>query len=371
MTKRNNLSLYVHWPFCKSRCTYCDFKAFPNQEKRMGEYTEALLREIDGVAFEDNPIISTLYFGGGTPSHVPMDYLKRVRDALFNTYDCSALDEFTMEANPEDITEEWIQHAIAMGVNRVSLGVQSFDDRILAVIGRDHSGAQAVRAVQLLTAGGIDNISIDLMIGLPGQTMESVDRDLHHVATLPLQHVSVYSLTIAEKTRMHRQKVEGMEFPSEKKEREMFHHTRTALEDLGFARYEIANFAQPGFESKHNLCYWHLNDYYGFGLAAASFIHGAHEKNTDVYQAYLRGEGKEREVLSNASLYTEILLSGLRLTEGVNPEILAMRTGITPDATQINAFQDQGLLQAGTQLKCTTKGMDLMDQVLIGLMPAS
>lgn len=359
--------MYVHWPFCKNRCTYCDFNAFPYQEKRYAEYTKAILEEIE--RYERSESVHTLYFGGGTPSHVPVEFLAQVIEALQKKFDMRHLEEFTVEANPEDVTADWIEQIKALGVNRLSMGIQSLDDEILQRIGRMHSGEDAMLAMQTALDCGIYNLSIDLMVGLPGQTVNSLKKDVDRVLAFPISHLSAYSLTIAEHTRMYRQREEGMDFPTEDEERDMFHRLVEKLEDHGLSRYEISNFAKPGFESKHNLTYWHMHNYIGFGLSAASFIDGVHFMNSHSYRKYLRGEGRESEKLTKEELYTEILLSGLRLKEGVDIETLKEKTGIEPQREKVQELIDRGLLQEGERLLCTDIGLDLLDQILVALMP--
>lgn len=371
--------MYVHWPFCSARCSYCDFRAFPYQEKRIPAYAQALAGEIRMQGEKmGHPRLSSLYFGGGTPSHVSESCLNAVMQTIAASFVMPAEIEKTIEANPEDITRKNAEALAAMGFNRVSLGVQTFDDTIARAIGRVHTSEEAVHAVHLLHDAGITNISVDLMTGLPGQTPGHVENDLSVLQTLPVQHLSVYTLTLAEHTHMHRQyQTDPSRFPNEAEERRLAHLAARTAEAMGLLRYEISNYAKPGMESQHNLAYWRLADYLGTGLSASSYYGGAHHRNTDSLQAYMQMTKAqqipvaETEPLNEKELLTELLLVGLRLREGIRFESITERTGFRIEQSKaevISAYTHKGWIRPQTHaLALTAAGADRLDTILMDL----
>lgn len=378
---KNKFALYVHWPFCKARCTYCDFRAFPHQEKRIAAYAETVREEIRLLA-ERIPEgeVTSLYFGGGTPSHVPTAELEATVRAIRAVFAMAPGAECTVEANPEDVTAAWAERVREMGFNRVSLGVQTFDDALLAEIGRTHSAQQAEAAVKALRAAGLENLSLDLMVGLPGQTVEAVRRDMERLCAINPPHLSVYSLTVAEGTRMHRRLAQEPDaFPCEETERDMMHAVEEAAAAHGYAHYEISNFAKPGKESRHNLAYWRMQPYIGVGLDAAGYWNSAHTQNPGSLARYTEEIRAGRTALDRAEpltpeqMATELLLTGLRLAEGISPEEVHRRTGIdlrVEKAEEVRVFVEQGMMkeQDGRWI-ATRKGRDLLDVLLRALMP--
>lgn len=377
---KNKFALYVHWPFCKARCTYCDFRAFPHQEKRIAAYAQTVREEVNLLAARiPEGEVTSLYFGGGTPSHVPAAELETTVRAIRAAFAVAPGAECTVEANPEDVTPAWAAQVRAMGFNRVSLGVQTFDETLLAAIGRTHDARQAETAVNVLRAAGMENLSLDLMVGLPGQTVEAVRRDMGRLSAIEPPHLSVYSLTVAEGTRMHRRLAEEPDaFPSEETERAMMHAVEEVAAAQGYLHYEISNFAKPGKESRHNLAYWRLQPYLGIGLDAAGYWNGAHYHNPASLRTYTeriragRTFLDEPEPLTAEQLATELLLTGLRLAEGISPEDVRRRTGIDLRAEKEAAAQ--GLMQQGLLTEqngrwiATRKGRDLLDTILRELM---
>lgn len=373
-------ALYVHWPFCAQRCSYCDFRTFPYQEKRIPAYTEALQTELRLRGEQlGRPELSSLYFGGGTPSHIPTESLQAAMETIAAAFVVPKDIEQTIEMNPEEVSADRIVAYQSLGFNRVSLGIQTFDTRVAKDIGRGHTKEEGIRAVHALHDGGFANLSVDLMTGLPGQTMETLQRDFSVLAELPVSHLSVYSLTLAEHTHMHRRFLENpADFPDERKERRLAHEAARRAETLGFTRYEISNYAKPGKQSRHNLTYWKLNDYLGCGLSAASFLQGAHEKNTDSLAQYLERTAahalpvSQREVLNPDELLAELLLTGLRLKEGISFAAITRRTGIVLEqekAQQLSHWEKEGLLRVTKEgVVMTARGADLLDTVLVDLM---
>ena len=265
--------VYVHIPFCASRCSYCDFFSTLQLEQTGAAYVEAVIAEARLRRDElQGEAVRTLYLGGGTPSQLPVPLLARLVEGLRGVFGFQDLEEFTVEANPDDVTPSWCAALPPLGVNRVSMGVQSFEDGILRLIGRCHTAQQAVQAVNNLRQSGIDNISVDLIYGLPGQTISSWTDTVKQALDLEPQHISAYGLTYEEGTRLWRQRERGevIEVPEEQC-LEMYRILVGCLKSAGYEHYEISNFALPGFHSRHNSSYWNDTPYLGLGAAAHSY----------------------------------------------------------------------------------------------------
>ena len=321
--------VYVHIPFCASRCSYCDFFSTLQLADMGGPYVEALIAEArlrEGELHGES--IKTLYMGGGTPSQLPLPLLSRLVDGLRGALDLSGVEEFTVEANPDDVTPDWCRAVAALGVNRVSMGVQSFEDSILRLIGRRHTSRQAMDVVAHLREAGINNISIDLIFGLPGQTVSSWTASVEQAIALAPQHISAYGLTYEEGTRLWRQRELGevVEVPEEQC-LEMYRILVDDLQAAGYEHYEISNFALPGYHSRHNSSYWNDTPYLGLGAAAHSYDGKVRKWNPHNLHQYIdkvmAGELPcEFEELSRSERYDERVMLGLRTARGVDVERL-------------------------------------------------
>ena len=326
--------VYVHIPFCASRCSYCDFFSTLQLADAGTSYVEAVVAEARLRRGElCGAQIRTLYLGGGTPSQLPLPLLSRLVDGLRETLDLSVVDEFTVEANPDDVTPGWCAAVAALGVNRVSMGVQSFEDPILRLIGRRHTARQAMDAVANLREAGISNISIDLIFGLPGQTVTSWTASVEQAIALKPQHISAYGLTYEEGTRLWHQRERGevVEVPEEQC-LEMYRILVDELQAAGYEHYEISNFALPGYYSRHNSSYWDDTPYLGLGAAAHSYDGKVRRWNPHDLRQYidkvLAGElACELEELSRSERYDERVMLGLRTARGVDAERLRMDFG--------------------------------------------
>ena len=317
--------LYVHIPFCASRCSYCDFYSTLRLAEAGEPYVDALIaearlrrRELRGEE------VKTFYLGGGTPSQLPLPLLGRLVDGLHEVFDLSGLEEFTVEANPDDVTPEWSAALRPLGVNRVSMGVQSFEDGILRLIGRRHTASQAVDAVAHLREAGINNVSIDLIYGLPGQTLLSWTQSVARAIALAPQHISAYGLTYEEGTRLWHQREHGevVEVPEEQCI-EMYRILVEQLQRAGYEHYEISNFALPGCHSRHNSSYWNDTPYLGLGAAAHSYDGTVRRYNPHDLRQYMSkvmtGEvACEQEELTRWERYDERVMLGLRTARGVD-----------------------------------------------------
>ncbi|HFU4228575.1 TPA: radical SAM family heme chaperone HemW [Streptococcus suis] len=370
MNKRPT-SAYIHIPFCTQICYYCDFSKVFIKNQPVDEYLSGLMEE---VKFYDLPTLRTLYIGGGTPSALSADQLDFLLTNLENLLDLSQLEEFTIEANPGDLTADKIEVLKKSKCNRVSLGVQTFDDRMLKKIGRSHNQAQIYETIASLKAAGFHNISIDLIYALPGQTMEQVKDNVAKALELDIPHMSLYSLILENHTVfMNRQRRGNLHLPNEDVESDMFDYILRELEKNGFEHYEISNFTKPGFESRHNLMYWDNAEYYGLGAGASGYLDGMRYRNRGPIQHYLkaiREKGHSRlheEFLSKTEQMEEEMFLGLRKKTGVSIERFEEKFGISFEERYGQVVRDlinEGLLQEENHwLRMTKKGLFLGDTV--------
>lgn len=383
-----NLSIYIHIPFCVRKCLYCDFLSGPACEGEIESYVNLLLEEIkeQSIFYGDHRVVS-IFFGGGTPSLLPARetgrILQRVRDGFSVAEDA----EITMECNPGTVTAEKLDNYITSGINRLSIGLQSADDEELARIGRIHDYGSFLETYRLAREAGFRNINIDLMAGLPGQDLASYRKTLERVAALSPEHISAYSLILEEGTLLYVNQ-KSYTFPDEDEEREMYELTGRFLGEAGFHRYEISNYAKEGYECRHNKVYWRRGDYVGFGLGASSMVQNVRWKNPDSQADYaacvekLKTEGKddvpfvkmlrrtghfEVQPLTRQEQMEEFMFLGLRLTRGVDLEEFHMRFGKTAEeiyGKQIITFERQGLMEReGMRLRLTPRGIDVSNTV--------
>ncbi|HFH6768976.1 TPA: radical SAM family heme chaperone HemW [Streptococcus agalactiae] len=363
-------SAYVHIPFCTQICYYCDFSKVFIKNQPVDAYLQALIREFRSYDITE---LRTLYIGGGTPtsiSAVQLDYLltELIRDLNLNT-----LEEFTIEANPGDLTVDKIEVLQKSAVNRVSLGVQTFNDKHLKRIGRSHNEAQIYSTIDALKTAGFQNISIDLIYALPGQTMDDVRSNVAKALSLNIPHLSLYSLILEHHTVfMNKMRRGKLHLPTEDLEAEMFEYIIFEMERNGFEHYEISNFTKPGFESRHNLMYWDNVEYYGVGAGASGYLDGIRYRNRGPIQHYLKGvsEGNARlseEVLSKNEMMEEELFLGLRKKEGVSIGKFEQKFGTSFEKRYgqiVQELQSDGLLKENNGfIQMTKKGLFLGDTV--------
>jgi len=315
--------LYVHVPFCKSRCVYCDFYSTVGGRSLHRRYVDALCAELHARRHEaGREAPATVYVGGGTPSQLAPEELERLLRELHACCGWAETAEVTLEANPDDVDDRFVALLRRNGVNRVSLGVQTFDDRLLRRLHRRHDGAQARRAVECLTAGGVSNLSIDLIYGLPGQTLAQWEADLDAAFALPVTHLSAYSLMFEEGTPLSRMRERGeVAEADEELSRRMYERLMDRCRNEGFVHYEISNFARPGREARHNASYWAGVPYVGLGPAAHSFDGRDRRFNLPDLAAYLATPGRpphEREVLTERERADEQVMVALRTRRGLS-----------------------------------------------------
>ena len=363
-------SAYVHIPFCTQICYYCDFSKVFIKNQPVDSYLEHLLQEFHSYDIQK---LRTLYIGGGTPTALSAPQLEVLLDGLTKNLDLSVLEELTIEANPGDLDEDKIAVLKNSAVNRVSLGVQTFDDKMLKKIGRSHLEKDIYENIDRLKLAGFDNISIDLIYALPGQTMEQVKDNVAKAIALDIPHMSLYSLILENHTVfMNRMRRGKLLLPKEEVEAEMFEYIIAALELAGFEHYEISNFSKPGFESRHNLMYWDNAEYYGIGAGASGYVNGVRYKNHGPIRHYLKAveEGNARiheEHLSQREQMEEEMFLGLRKKSGVSMKRFEEKFGTSFDNLYGQVVRDlchQGFLRVeGQQIRMTKKGLFLGDTV--------
>lgn len=321
------IGLYLHLPFCVKKCAYCDFLSFPAGEETKQLYAQALIREIRAYSHPaKGRCVKSIFLGGGTPSVMSPRDLRQIFEALRDSYYIAPDAEITMEMNPGTVNASNLA-VVSSYVNRVSLGVQSANDAELKALGRIHTFRDAVRSVELLRDGGISNINLDLMLGIPLQSAASLRETLSAVLALSPEHISAYSLILEEGTEFARLAERGeLPLPDEETERELFNLAREVLAASGYRQYEFSNYAKEGFSCRHNIRYWKRGEYLGFGIGAASLFEGRRWRNTRDADLYLKDSAdprflvREMEQLSLRSEIEEHMFLGLRMTEGITAE---------------------------------------------------
>lgn len=380
MMKIGYQGVYVHIPFCKSKCLYCDFPSYEGLlEAFSKEYVNALCCEINSNALFFSQVKS-IFFGGGTPTLLSCEQFTRIVDALKRKGAWFGDEqERTCEANPGTIDVEKLSCLLELGFNRLSLGVQSFSDELLARIGRIHSSKQAIDAVKAAQATGWKNISVDLMYGLPGQSLEDLQYSLKQAIDLGVQHMSVYSLIVEEDTLLEKLVLEKkMVLPLEDVENEMYDWVNNFLPNNGYVRYEVSNYALDGFCSRHNIVYWKYLPYKGFGVAACSFDGMSRTSNSlDVKDyIYKMVNGKsfyEKECIDKKYLMAEYMFMGLRMVEGVDVEAFKFRFDedifVVYGAEIDKNIQDGFLQLKNTKIMLTELGMKMGNKIFLTFLP--
>ena len=367
MKKNETKAAYVHIPFCSHICYYCDFAKVLMTGQPVEAYIDELLKEYDSYGISS---LKTLYIGGGTPSVLPADQLEKLLTHLTKNLDLEELEEFTVEANPSDLTDEVLAVLADSPVNRISLGVQSFDNKLLKKIGRTHTEAEVYSSIERLRAAGFENITIDLIYGLPNQTMEMVERDVQKFLELDLPHVALYSLILEDHTVfMNRQRRGRLRLPSDDRNADMYEYIIETLTSKGYSHYEVSNFGKVGYESKHNMTYWDNAEYYGVGAGASGYLDGIRYKNHGPIHHYLREENKRvnEEVLTRKQMIEEEMFLGLRKKNGVSIERFQKKFGQTLEEVYgavIAKLKIQKMLfEADGRIRMTEKGFELGNEV--------
>ena len=371
--KSNPVGLYVHIPFCLKKCNYCDFCSFPDVgAAERTEYIGALLREID--EYHGSGICAdTVFFGGGTPSLLSPDEFLMITDALHRSFDIQPGAEFTVEMNPKTESKEKLAAYRSAGVNRISIGLQSIHEKELKKLGRIHSYCDFLHALDDVHSAGIENVIADIMYGIPGQTAQSFEETLLTVATLGLTHISAYGLIIEEGTPFFRDR-DSLVLPDEDTEREMYFSAIRILSQHGFSHYEISNYARAGYECRHNLHYWHDDDYIGLGAAAYSCYDGARFGNTAILSDYVDGKFRsgDREITDAATQAFEYAMLRLRLSDGFSLTEYREKFGkefAHGKEERISLFSKLGLLRiSGDRISLTDEGMYVSNNIMAELL---
>lgn len=383
------IGLYIHIPFCATRCPYCDFNTYEGILHLLHTYLEALQREVAvwGEAL-GHPSADSLFLGGGTPSLLSPLQLQTLLDAVHRTFPISPHAEVTAEANPDDISLSWCVGALEAGVNRLSIGVQSLDDRLLRVLGRRHTASQAIAAYRTARAAGFANINLDLMFGLPYQSMEDWKDTLQQAVALGPEHLSAYCLTLEKGTPMERWVRQGrLPAPDPDLAADMFSWAELFLESHGYRHYEISNWARSGYHSRHNLIYWTGGEYLGFGPGAHSYLQGVRFANMKSPRQYIQALSQQTspfpgwdalsgwlavEFAESLDFWTrleEALMLGLRLVEGVSYEDLAQHLAIDIKpllGETLGELEGLGLLETrDNRVRLTPRGRLLANEVFI------
>ncbi len=353
--------LYVHIPFCKKRCRYCDFFSTTSLE-RQEAYVAALVKEIAARKDEAGEPIRTIYLGGGTPSTLAPQDIARILDAV----GIDEAEEITMELNPGDASPAYMQALRDMGINRLSIGIQSFQDDLLTLIGRRHNAQQAINAVRMAQEAGFTNLSIDLMYALPTQTMAAWQADIETALSLGVQHISSYGLIYEQGTALTQAVESGeLEAIDEETENAMYDELCSRLKQAGFVHYEVSNFALPGYEAKHNSRYWDHTPYIGVGAGAHTYVPPVRSWNKEDLEAYIQGDGiRESETLTETDLYNERIMLGLRTNRGiVGPISVHSRK-------QMDEYIHKGLLRRtdDDRIVATQEGIHILNRIIEDLM---
>lgn len=375
MMNKKKRSIYIHIPFCQKKCIYCNFVSTTDAE-RIDAYIKGLIKEI--VLYREllsTSQIETIYIGGGTPSFIGEDYIVQIIKAIKTYNDLFKLKEFTIEVNPGTLTRKKLEVYKDLGINRLSIGVQSSDNKMLKTLGRIHTFEEATKAYYLARKVGFENISLDLIFGLPGQVLSDFEQSIKEVIKLDPEHISAYSLKVEKETPLYDLiEKKTLEATDEGLDREMYQRLIELLEKSNYQLYEISNFAKKGFESKHNMAYWKRQEYFGFGLAAHGFIKDKRYGNTEKFEEYFqmisdhqKPKSSDVTIMKADALFEEIML-GLRLKEGLNYKRLNENYAIDflkKKAEAINFLTNEALVTIEkNHLKLTLKGMDLSNQVI-------
>ncbi len=378
MKTNNTVGLYLHIPFCQKKCHYCDFLTFVNRDDTIHEYVNYLIKEIQLYKDHDYSV-DTIYFGGGTPSHIDADYIAEIMQAIDQNFNILPECEISIEMNPESVSREKLTAYVTAGLNRFSMGVQSFDDQVLKLMGRLHNRQSVLEKIDLMAELEVGKFGIDLMFANPRQSLEVLKEDLAIAARLPVNHISYYSLMIKDNTPFHRWIQTGqIKLVDDETERYMYHLIQEKLTAHGFHQYEISNFAKKGAESRHNKKYWTLEDYIGLGLGASSNIGLERSVNQPSFTKYfdMIDKGKlpvqSSEKLSGEEREKEYIMLHLRLLQGFDIDEINQRFKINfiekyQDAIEKHLnYQTVGLKD--NRFYFTPRGLDIGNQFYLDIL---
>lgn len=371
-----NISLYIHIPFCEKKCYYCDFSSYVGVEnKKINNYVNSLIKEISLYKEDlDHYTIKSIFFGGGTPSYIDSKYIVEILDFLNLNFNIAEDIEITLESNPNSITKDKLEDYKSAGVNRISLGLQSTDNEMLKFIGRVHTYEEFIRSYNLIKSIGIENINVDLIFGIPGQTVASVEKDIDEILKLDVNHISFYSLILEGNTPMEKWVDDGRyDMPNEIEDRKMYHNTIRKLSENNYNHYEISNFSKDSKECYHNIVYWKINPYIGLGLSSHSNFKEERFFNTSNLNEYIEmlSEDKKpivgRDKISLEDEISEYCIMGIRLIEGIDEEEFSSRFNNSIDYYYRDILEKHvstGLLyRNNNRIYLSEKGLDLANLV--------
>ena len=365
------LGIYIHIPFCKQKCFYCDFCSFANKNEMQEKYVEAVINEIKNITHKEKYTVTTIYFGGGTPSILNPKYIKNILQEIESSFKILDDAEITIEINPGTVNEEKLKKYKEYGINRLSIGLQSANDKILKKIGRIHDYKQFEETFFYARKCGFKNINVDLMIGLPTQTIEDVKQTLEKIIQKNPEHISVYSLIIEEGTIIEKLINENkLQLPNEETERIMYWTVVNELKENGYNQYEISNFSKKTYESKHNTNCWKQKQYIGLGTSAHSYLNKKRYSNTNNIEEYIKNI-QENNISKNITIHeeqteestmNEYMLLGLRMVQGININEFKQKFKTDPTIKYkkiLEKLQKENLIQiTKTSIKLTKQGID-------------
>lgn len=383
---KKNVGLYIHIPFCKQKCQYCDFKSYAGKEKFIDTYIKWLEFELKGVGegnrldyennLDDLAVVKSIYIGGGTPSFIDGKYIEEILSIANEYYTVDDNAEITIEVNPGTVDKDKFETYLRSGINRISIGLQSTHNRLLKELGRIHTYQDFLNTYNLARNVGFKNINVDLMLGLPNQSLQDLEESLKEIIKLNPEHISVYSLIIEEGTLFYKKlEMNEIVLPDDELERKMYWVTKKELENAGYIHYEISNFAKPGFESKHNLSCWNQEEYIGIGVAAHSYTNDVRYSNIDSIEEYIKNYEEDNETdnfvfhekQTKISKMKEFMMLGLRKIQGIRIQDFKNKFGENPIylyRKELEKLVNEELLEIdGDIIKLTNKGIDLANLV--------
>lgn len=368
------IGIYIHIPFCKKKCHYCDFVSYDNKYEKVEKYIDTVIEDIDEEtkSFTKEHLVTTVYLGGGTPSFIESKYIKEILEKVRKSFNISGDAEITLEVNPGTVNEEKLKTYQMLGINRLSIGLQTTTDEILKTIGRIHNYSEFLSTYNLARKIGFENINVDLIFALPNQNIENVKKDLENIIELNPEHISTYSLILEEGTKLEEMIKENEEkyvLPDDDTERKMYWLIKNTLEKNGYKHYEISNFAKQGKESRHNINCWMQKEYLAFGSASHGFLDGVRYSNKKILSEYIFNfKNKDiEERLTREETAKEFMMLGLRMIDGVSISEFERKFKLNPlmyFRFEISKLVEEELLEVDLdRIKLTNKGIDLANLV--------
>ncbi len=354
-----SVGIYIHVPFCAKKCPYCDFYSCGYSRRIAEDYADGIIRDIEN--FPDKPTADTIYFGGGTPSLIQSELIGKILQSIYKKFPINS-PEITLEVNPCTVDKNKLLLYKQMGVNRLSIGAQSTNDDELKLLGRIHDSETTRKTILTAADAGFDNISCDLMLGIPGQTVESLENSIYKLSDLPVRHISSYILKIEKDTPFENEKI-IKQMPDDDFVSDMYLHAVKILNNLSFEQYEISNFAQKGYDSRHNLKYWRCNEYVGFGPAAHSFYNGQRYCYPSDLSSFIKYPLEKIITDSSPADENERIMLGLRLSEGIDLKDFPDKKNYI--LSKAVAFEKAGLMiSTADKLRLTPEGFLLSNSII-------